>query len=139
MKRNILLFVMTLFVSVVMAQPKARDHVEVIYFHGKQRCATCNAIETQVREVVDNAFAKEKKAGKVVLRVVDISTEEGKKLAKDYRISYSSLFINGWTNGKEKRNDMTRFAFDNARKQPDAFKKGVTDKIKELLKGRANN
>lgn len=29
----------------------AGDRVEVMYFHGKQRCITCRSIEQQVREV----------------------------------------------------------------------------------------
>lgn len=34
------------------------DAVEVIYFHGKQRCATCNAIEREAQQLVDSAFLK---------------------------------------------------------------------------------
>ncbi|MDE7420932.1 MAG: thioredoxin, partial [Muribaculaceae bacterium] len=30
-----------------------KDHVELIYFHGKQRCLTCRAIEKFSKEVVD--------------------------------------------------------------------------------------
>ena len=37
-------------------------------------------------------------------------------------------------NGKEKRNDMTQFAFKNARMNANEFKKGVSGKIKELMK-----
>ena len=117
-----------------MAQTKVKDHVEVVYFHGKQRCVTCMAIEKHAREVVEKDFAKEKKNGKVVFKIVDISTAEGGKAAKDYRVSWSSLFVNGWKDGKEKRNDMTQFAFKNARKNTDEFKRGVGDKIKEMMK-----
>ena len=117
-----------------LAQTRVRDHVEVMYFHGKQRCATCMAIEKYAREVVEKDFAKEKKNGKVVFRIVDISTDEGKKTARKYRVTWSSLFVNGWKAGKEKRNDMTQFAFKNARKNSDEFKRGVSGKIKELMK-----
>ena len=134
MKRNLLFVVMSLFAMVALAQTKVKDHVEVMYFHGKQRCVTCMAIEKNAREVVEKDFANEKKSGKVVFKVVDISTPEGAKIAKDYRVTWSSLFVNGWKNGKEKRNDMTQFAFKNARKNADEFKKGVNVKIKELMK-----
>ena len=69
----------------------------------------------------------------MVFKIVDISTAEGAKIAKDYRVTWSSLFVNGWKNGKETRNDMTQFAFKNARKHADEFKKGVKEKIKKLL------
>ncbi|MGN0281797.1 MAG: nitrophenyl compound nitroreductase subunit ArsF family protein [Prevotella sp.] len=134
MNRVLLLVFMSLFAMTTMAQTKAKDHVEVMYFHGKQRCVTCKAIEKYAREVVDNTFAAEKKNGKVVFKTVDISTAEGEKIAKDYRVSWSSLYVNGWKDGKEKRNDMTQFAFKNARNNSEEFKKGVSGKINELLK-----
>ena len=134
MKRNLLFVVMSLFAMVALAQTKVKDHVEVMYFHGKQRCMTCMAIEKNAREVVEKDFANEKKSGKVVFKVVDISTDEGAKIAKDYRVTWSSRFVNGWKNGKEKRNDMRQFAFRNARKNANEFKKGVSGKIKELMK-----
>lgn len=134
MKRNLLFMVMSLFAMVALAQTKVKDHVEVMYFHGKQRCVTCMAIEKNARDVVEKDFANEKKSGKVAFKVVDISTPEGARIAKDYRVTWSSLFVNSWKNGKEKRSDMTQFAFKNARKHADEFKKGVSGKIKELMK-----
>lgn len=134
MKRNLLFVVMSLFAMVALAQTKVKDHVEVMYFHGRQRCVTCMAIEKNARDVVEKDFANEKKSGKVAFKVVDISTPEGARIAKDYRVTWSSLFVNSWKNGKEKRSDMTQFAFKNARKHADEFKKGVSGKIKELMK-----
>lgn len=134
MKRKLLFALMSLLAMTALAQTRVRDHVEVMYFHGKQRCATCMAIEKYAREVVEKDFANEKKKGKVVFKIVDISTDEGKKTARKYRVTWSSLFVNGWKAGKEKRNDMTQFAFKNARKNSDEFKRGVSGKIKELMK-----
>ena len=134
MKRKLLFALMSLLAMTALAQTRVRDHVEVMYFHVKQRCATCMAIEKYAREVVEKDFANEKKKGKVVFKIVDISTDEGEKIAKKYRVTWSSLFVNGWKAGKEKRNDMTQFAFKNARKNSDEFKRGVSGKIKELMK-----
>ena len=126
--------VVSLFAMMALAQTKVKDHVEVMYFHGKQRCVTCMAIGKYAKEVVEKDFANEKKSGKVVFKIVDISTPEGAKIAKNYRVTWSSLYVNGWKNGQEQRNDMTQFAFKNARKHTDEFKKGVSDKIKALIK-----
>lgn len=126
--------VVSLFAMMALAQTKVKDHVEVMYFHGKQRCVTCMAIEKYAKEVVEKDFANEKKSGMVVFKIVDISTTEGAKIAKNYRVTWSSLYVNGWKNGQEQRNDMTQFAFKNARKHTDEFKKGVSDKIKALIK-----
>ena len=92
------------------------------------------AIEKYAREVVEADFAALAKKGKVRIRVVDISTDEGAKLAKAYKVSWSSLYVNGWKSGKETRNDMTRFGFANARNKTKEFKKGLKAKINELLK-----
>lgn len=134
MKRNLLLVVLSLFALLAMAQGKGKNYVEVLYFHGKQRCATCIAIEKYAKEVVEKDFADERKKGRVVFKVVDISTSEGEKIAKDYRVTWSSLYINGWKKSKETRNDMTAFAFKNARSNTGEFKKGVSTMIKKLLK-----
>lgn len=134
MKKTLFVLFMALFPLCAMAQAVANQRVEVVYFHGKQRCITCMAIEKATREVVEKDFAKEKQQGKVLFRVVDITTPEGKKMAKDYRVTWSSLFVNGWKNGKEKRNDLTQFAFKNARKHPEELKKTMVQKIKGLLK-----
>lgn len=116
------------------AQTGQKEYVEVIYFHGKQRCVTCNAIEKLAKEVVEKDFAQQFKDGKVVFRIVDISTEEGEKIADKYEVTWSSLFINKWDDGKEAKNNMTDFGFSYAKNSPDVFKDGVKKKIDELLK-----
>lgn len=116
------------------AATPVKDRVEVIYFHGKQRCATCMAIEKNAKEAVNAMFADELKNGSVVFKAVDISTPEGEALADKYEVSWSSLYVNKWKGGKETRNDMTKFGFSNARSNPDVFKKGLSDKIRQSLK-----
>lgn len=133
-RRKLLVVLLGLFALNVAIQAKVKNYVEVVYFHGKQRCPTCMAIEKYAREVLENDFAGEKKKGKVVFKIVDFSTKEGEKVARDYRVTWSSLYINQWKNGKETRNDLTKFAFKNARKNTDEFKKGVRGKVQELLK-----
>lgn len=120
--------------SAAQAKNSVKNHVEVIYFHGKQRCATCVAIERHAKEVVDAMFANEVKDGKVVFKIVDISTPEGEALADKYEVTWSSLFVNAWKEGKETRNNMTEFAFGNARRNPDSFKKGLSAQIRQALK-----
>lgn len=108
--------------------------VEVLYFHGKQRCVTCIAIGDNSKDVVNKDFAPQVKAGKVKFKEIDISTEDGEKLADKYRVSGSALYVNQWKNGKEQRNDMTLFGFENAKNDTPAFRKGLKDKINQLLK-----
>lgn len=134
MKRFLFLSLVCLLFGAGVVQAQTGSYVEVLYFHGKQRCATCRAIEKYAKEVVHTDFAELVKSGKVRFKEVDIATPEGEKLADKYRVSWSSLYVNGWKDGKEERNDMTRFAFQNARNKTDEFKKEVKNTITRLLK-----
>lgn len=115
-------------------QATQKDVIEVLYFHGKQRCVTCNAIEKLTKEVIDKDFAQLLKDGKIVFKVIDISTNEGEKIADKYEVTWSSLYINKWKDGKEAKNNMTDFGFSYAKGSPDVFKAGIKKKIDELLK-----
>ena len=65
--------------------------------------------------------------GKCVLK-------ENEAIADKYEVTWSSLFVNGWKDGKENVNNMTEFSFSNAKNAPDKFKEGIKSKIDELLK-----
>lgn len=134
MKRFLFFSFICMFFVTGWAQTPSDKYVEVLYFHGKQRCVTCKAIEKYTKEVIYTDLAELEKNGKVRYKEVDISTSEGEKLAEKYRVSWSSLYVNGWENGKEERHDMTRFGFQNARNKTDLFKKEIKKKINELLK-----
>lgn len=115
------------------AEP-VKDHVEVIYFHGKQRCATCMAIEKEAKAVVEQQFANDVKNGKVVFRTIDISDPKNESIANKYEVSWSSLYLTTFKNGKETRQNLTEFGFGNARSKPDVFKRGLAEKINAALK-----
>ncbi len=109
---------------------KNASPVEIIYFHGKQRCMTCMAIEKETKALVEGELAKQVKKGNVKFRVVDISTEEGKKIAAKYKVSFSSLFV-VTPKGAE---DLTRFAFANARSNAEGFRKELKEKVVKAIK-----
>ena len=110
------------------------DRVEVLYFHGAQRCITCRAIEANTKALLDSLYSKEIASGKIVYKIIDISKKENEQIADKYEVTWSSLFVNGWKNGKENINNMTEFSFANAKGYPDKFKDGIKNKIDELLK-----
>ena len=121
--------------DVEQTQPQEqKDRVEVLYFHGKQRCATCMAIEKNAKEVVEAQFADELKNGTLVFRTIDISKPENETSAEKYEVTWSSLFVSKWKDGKEAYENLTEYAFANARTAPDTFKNGVAEKVRTLLK-----
>lgn len=109
---------------------KLEAAVEIIYFHGKQRCKTCIAIEKETKALVEGELAELVKKGKVKFRIVDFSTDEGKKIASKYKVAFSSLFV-VTPKGAE---DLTRFAFANARSNAEGFRKELKDKVVKAIK-----
>lgn len=81
---------------------QVNDFVEILYFHGKQRCMTCRSIEQNTKELVEAKFARQMKEGKVVYRVIDISKKENARIAEKYEVTWSSLFLVQHKSGKEK-------------------------------------
>jgi hypothetical protein len=144
MKRLVLLSLITLLLlgyttseaqtKRVNNRPQQNAVVEVLYFHAKQRCPTCIAVGNNAQEVVNKNFAVQVKKGQVKFKEIDISTPAGEKIADKYHVTWSSLFVNQLKNGKEKRNDMTRFGFEYARNSPEVYKNGLIKKITSLLK-----
>ena len=109
-----------------------KDHVELIYFYGKQRCITCRAIEKFSKEVVDSLVATGVPADELSFKVIDINENEA--LADSYEVAGSSLFLVKYNGGHETRDNLTSFGFGNAKSKPDVFKQGLTEKIETALK-----
>lgn len=108
--------------------------VEVLYFHGKQRCATCVAIENETKALMSGELASLVEEGRVVMKVIDITTDEGKAIANKYKVSYSSLFVVVKNGDKEKAEDLTRFAFANARNNSEEYREELKNMIMKSLK-----
>ena len=118
--------------SVAENRQTKKDVVEVLYFHGTQRCATCMAIEKNAKELLEVDYAEPLKSGKLVFRSVDITKEEA--LAERYEVSWSSLILVDYDkSGKESATNLTEFAFGNARTASDKFKEGLSERITEML------
>lgn len=118
--------------SVAENQQTKRDVVEVLYFHGAQRCATCIAIEKNTRELIETAYVEPLRSGKLVFRSVDITKEEA--FAEKYEVSWSSLILVDYDKSEnESTINLTEFAFSYARTSPDKFKTGLSERIAEML------
>lgn len=107
------------------------DVVEVLYFHGEQRCLTCRAIEKETKALVATVFQDEVKSGRLVFRSLDI--DENEALADKYQVTWSSLVLVDYDAGREKADNITKFAFSNVRKSPEVFRSVLTDKIRKML------
>ena len=113
--------------------PTRENGVEVLCFHGKQRCATCVAIERETKAVIDGQFADAVADGALELRIIDITQPENEAIADKYEITWSSLVVVKYTDGEEQAENLTTFAFANARNNPETFRTELADKLQKLL------
>lgn len=72
--------------------------------------------------------------GKLTFRIVDITEKENEALAAKHEVTWSSLILVKKQNNQETAENMTEFAFGNARKSPDVFRAELVRKINNLLK-----
>jgi len=100
--------------------------VMVYYFHGKQRCKTCIAVQKVAEEAIAQGFAGN---DEVKFIEVDFSEKANAALADKYEISFSSLIVAT----EQEHIDMTEFAFGNALSNPDALKETLAAEVNNYL------
>ena len=90
-----------------------RDVVEVLYFHGTQRCKSCVEVERIVQSVLAEQYTEAIEQGKLRYRTIDIINDED--IANEYEVVWSSLLLVDYdTNGERIIEDLTDVAFLNA-------------------------
>lgn len=80
-------------VSEESAAQVSADTVEVYYFHGNQRCYTCNQIEELTKKAISDKYTKELADGKIVMRSVNVEIPENEHFIKDFQLSTRSVVM----------------------------------------------
>lgn len=110
--------------SVIQAANEAK--VVVYYFHGKQRCKTCLAVQKVAEETITSKFSDNPE---VKFVEIDISDKANQTLVDKYEIAWSSLVIA--TN--ESHQDITDQAFSLAISNHEALTNLLTEETIKLL------
>ena len=133
---SMLLVSLFLFSFTVKAQNITVDakekKIQVYDFHTTNRCATCKAIEVNTKYTLETYFSDEVKNGTITFQVVNIDDKENYELAKKFKASGTSLFLNVISSDKEKKIDLTGFAFSYGRNQKD-FSNKLKNRIEKQL------
>ena len=103
--------------------------VQVLLFHTAQRCATCMAIESAIKQVLDAHFAEQMKDGTVILQDIDGSLRENEALVNKYEVISTSIFVDD----EGKITNLTNDAFSYARTEPDRFKEILRNTIAKAV------
>lgn len=69
------------------------EKVELLYFHPRFRCLSCNNIEKFAKEVAEDEFSREMKDGKLVFMSLDIDDPENSGLLEELGVTGSSLYV----------------------------------------------
>lgn len=102
------------------------EMVYVYYFHGKQRCKTCMAVEQVTKETIDQLYGNNQK---VRYQEVLFDEAENKALVEKYAVTWSTLLI---VKGDD-YTDITRQAFANARNNPETLKNLLKSEIEKRI------
>ena len=89
---------------------KYDNATEVLFFYGQHRCATCTAIQELTTSLLNEEFASQLADSSIVFRVLDITEPCNEATADKYEASFTSLYVNRWTNGEETVNNLTDLA-----------------------------
>lgn len=102
------------------------EKVEVYYFHGTRRCATCIAVGSVSQELVESNYKDNQKVKFIEINIDEPGNEE---LVEKFQVSGSGLYI---YNGKDVEN-VTTDAFRYARTNPDKLKNKLIELINKNL------
>ncbi len=100
--------------------------VHVVYFHGKQRCKSCLAIQQVASETVAEVYSGNPD---VEFVEIDFSDKANEAIAEKYEVAWSSLFI---ISGGQ-HNNLTNEAFAIALKDQEALKELITTEVDIFL------
>jgi hypothetical protein len=113
---------------------KNTARVEVYYFHPTERCPIDQSIEETTRNLMQSDFAKEIKDGTIKFQVLNTEDKANAKTVANFDINAQALYVVKLDKGKEIKNDLTEFAFSNAKANPLKFKYRLKDEISKALK-----
>lgn len=97
--------------------------VEVYYFHATRRCATCQAVEDVTKEALAEKYGEA-----VSFHTVNREEKKDHPLIKKHNVSGQTLLI---IKG-DKAENITNYAFMNARTNPDKLKSKIEEAVESL-------
>ena len=111
-------------------QTRAQVKTEVYYFHMTRRCATCQAVENEARNMVTDQYAEMVKSGLLSFRSLNYEEPEGKEIADKLGVTGQVLLV---VKGDVKK-DLTGESFMYALSKPEKMRELLKKTLDEMLK-----
>lgn len=100
--------------------------VYVYYFHGKQRCTTCNSVEKVAKETVETNYSKNQH---VEFKILPTTEKANESLVEKYEITWNGLIVAKGDNSI----NITEKAFANAVDNPEVLSQLIKEEINNRL------
>lgn len=107
--------------------PAQKDVLTVYYFHGTQRCMTCNKIEQMAREAIHTKFAEAMDNGQIVFRSVNVDEAANEHFIRDFQLVTRTVVME--KNGKHETFD----AVWTLVREPDKFTTYLQDSATKMM------
>ena len=83
------------------SRPTLSKRVEGLYFHGTNRCYTCNLMEGYILDVLKESLDKEVKEGLITFESFNVEEPSKSHYIQDYQLNSISFFLSIKKEGKE--------------------------------------
>ncbi len=110
------------------------DGVVVYYFHGRQRCYTCNKMESLADGVVLQEFGDYRRDGWVVFKAVNVQTPEDSHFVQDYALSSTAIVMVERQGGQDVRWRRLDEIWQKIRSE-DQYKAYIAENLSACLRG----
>ena len=110
------------------------DGVVVYYFHGRQRCYTCNKMEELARQTVSEEFADDLRDGEVVFKTVNMQAPEGSHFVEDFQLRSAGVVMVERQHGRDLRWRRLDEVWMKIRNE-DEYKGYIAENLTECLHG----
>lgn len=87
--------------TVAESRPVGPSQIVVYYFHGDQRCMTCQKLEGYAKEALDANFADQLASGQIVWKPINIDQPANTHFVKDYGLFTKSVILSRLEDGRE--------------------------------------
>jgi hypothetical protein len=131
-----LIILVTLFISCAESQTNqnavsSSAKLEVLYFHGTYRCATCNAVENNTQQLINDYYKNQVTDGIIKFATYNVDEEGNKVIVEKYQVSFSTLLL---VKGDGSVTDFTNTAFQYAHTNPERYAELLKAEIDKNLK-----
>ena len=105
------------------------DYIQIVLFHLAQRCESCNAVEYETEQLLEDEYSDEVDAGKIRFVPLNFQSEHGKQAAGLLKATGQTLFV---VKGDHVE-DLTSPAFMYASTRPEYYREELREALDTFL------